>query len=43
MQKKKIIRVIVIAFVALIVIVIALHVGGSAIEMVRKHLSGAGL
>ena len=43
MQKKEIVRAIVVVSVVLIVIVLALHVGGSAVEMMRKHLSGAGM
>jgi hypothetical protein len=42
MHPRKIIPVIVVALVALIVCVVAVHVGGSAIDMVRAHLSGAG-
>ncbi|HNY17304.1 MAG TPA: hypothetical protein PK542_02810 [Treponemataceae bacterium] len=43
MQKKEIVRAIVVVSVVLVVIVLALHVGGSAVEMMRKHLSGAGM
>lgn len=43
MEKKKIGRVVAIAVVSLIALAVALHVGGSAAEMVRGHLSGAGM
>lgn len=43
MQKRKIVHIIVAAFVALILVVVAAHIGGAAIDMVRAHLSGAGM
>lgn len=42
MKSKKIIQIIIVTVIALIVVVIGAHLGGSAIDMVRAHLSGAG-